>query len=111
MARAKPTQITDELNDVWRLVVGYAKQETAAPLRGVFAFMRNGLFGMICLAVGTGFAALAILRALQTETTLTGGSWGSLAAYATTALGCGIVLGLAMRSVVRTPWKDKEDNQ
>ena len=64
VARAKPTQITDELNDIWRLIVGYAKQETAAPLRGVTAFMRFGLAGMVCFAIGSGFAALAILRAL-----------------------------------------------
>ena len=109
MARAKPSQITDELNDVWRLVVGYAKQETAAPLRGVLAFIRYGLLGMICFAIGSGFAALAIIRALQSETTLDG-NW-SFVPYLVSIIGCTILLGLAVRSVARTPWKSSDDTK
>lgn len=107
MARAKPTQITEELNDIWRLVVGYAKQETAAPLRGVATFIRFGLLGMICFAIGGGFTALAVLRGLQTETVLDGNGFASVAAYLITALVCIAVLGVAARSVMRTPWKDE----
>lgn len=109
MARAKPTQITEELNDIWRLVVGYAKQETAAPLRGVTNFIRWGIMGMVCLAIGAGFAALTIVRALQTEgDTLFDGNW-SFVPYLASAFGCTAVLGLAIRSVARTPWKT-DDN-
>ncbi len=109
MARPKPAQITDELNDIWRLVVGYAKQETVAPLRGIAAFARFGIIGMVFFAVGSGFAALAIIRALQTETTLDG-NW-SFVPYLVSIAGCAIVLGVAVRSVARTPWKsdDKGD--
>jgi Na+/H+ antiporter NhaC len=108
VARAKPTQITQELNDIWRLVVGYAKQETAAPLRGVLTFVRFGLLGMICFALGGAFAALATLRGLQTETVLDGNGWQSAVAYFITVVVCAVVLGLAVRSVARTPWKNKE---
>lgn len=103
MARANPVQITEELNDIWRLIVGYAKQETVSPLRGIANFMRWGFIGMVCFALGSGFAALAILRALQAETTLDGNL--SFLPYLFCIVGCAIVLGLAVRSVARTPWK------
>ena len=102
----KPAEITEELSDVWRLIVGYAKQETTAPLRGLAAFMRYGILGMTAFAIGAGFAAMAILRALQSETTLGDGNW-SFVPYLGSLVGCAIVLGLAIRSVAKTPWKDK----
>lgn len=103
MPRLKPAELTEELNDVWRLIVGYAKQETKVPLRGVLGFLRYGVLGMTAFAVGAGFAALAILRALQTETTLDG-NW-SFVPYLVSVIGCAIVLALAIRSVAKTPWK------
>ena len=107
MARVRPAEITDELNDVWRLVVGYTKQETTAPLRGIGRFARNGLAGMIFFAIGTGFGALAIVRGLQTETGDTlDGNW-SFVPYVASLAGCAIVGFLAARSVARTPWKTK----
>ncbi len=106
MARLKPAEISEELSDVWRLVVGYAKQETTAPLRGIAAFARLGIVGMTCFAIGAGFAALAIVRALQTETTLGDGNW-SFVPYLASIVGCAAVLGVAIRSVAKTPWKAK----
>ena len=102
----KPAEITEELSDVWRLIVGYAKQETAAPLRGLAAFMRFGVMGMTAFAIGVGFAALAIIRALQAETSLGDGNW-SFVPYLASLVGCAVVLFLAIRSVSRTPWKSK----
>lgn len=111
MAGANPTQITEELNDIWRLVVGYAKQETTAPLRGIGQFMRYGVLGMVCFAIGSFFAALATLRGLQTETVLRGNGWQSAAAYFITLVVCAVVLALAGRSVARTPWKNKGETK
>lgn len=91
---------------MWRLVVGYAKQETAAPLRGIAAFARYGVIATTCFAIGAGFAALAIVRALQTETTLGDGNW-SFVPYLASVVGCALVLGVAIRSVAKTPWKNK----
>ena len=107
MARVRPAEMTEELNEVWRLVVGYTKQETTAPLRGIGAFMRNGILGMTLFAIGTGFAALAIVRGLQSETgDALDGNW-SFVPYLASLFGCGIVGFLAARSVARTPWKSK----
>jgi hypothetical protein len=102
----KPAEITEELSDVWRLIVGYAKQETTAPLRGLASFMRYGVMGMAAFAIGAGFAALAIIRALQAETSLGDGNW-SFVPYLASLVGCAAVLALAIRSVAKTPWKSK----
>ena len=104
---ARPSEITEELNDVWRLVVGYTKQETKAPLRGLGAFMRYGEIGMVLFAMGTGFGVIAILRAFQTETIVGEGNW-SFVPYVVALVWCGIVGFLAARSVARTPWKQTE---
>ncbi|HUR77733.1 MAG TPA: hypothetical protein VMZ22_07285 [Acidimicrobiales bacterium] len=107
MARARAGEISEELNEVWRLVVGYTKQETAAPLRGLGRFIRLGIGGMVMFAIGTGFGVMAILRAFQSETTLDNGNW-SVVPYVVAIVWCGIVGALAVRSVARTPWKRNE---
>lgn len=109
MAKVRPAHITDELNDVWGLVVGYTKQETVAPLRGIGRFMRWGAIGMILFALGTAFGTFAILRGLQTETdTALTGYW-SWVPYAGAVIFVAIVGVLSARSVARTPWKQKGD--
>ena len=107
MARVRPAEIGEELNEVWRLVVGYTKQETAAPLRGLGAFMRYGIVGMVLFAVGTGFGVLAILRAFEAETILDTNNW-SFVPYVVALVWCVMVGFLAARSVARTPWKQTE---
>jgi hypothetical protein len=109
VARPRPAELTEELSEVWRLVVGYTKQEATAPLRGIGAFMRNGIVGMVLFAIGTGFGAIAVVRALQTETgsALTG--YWSWVPYFVSALVCVNVGVLAARSVARTPWKSKTE--
>lgn len=106
MARVRPAEITDELNDIWRLVVGYGKQEVRAPLRGLGAFMRWGALGMVFFALGTGFGTLAIVRGVQSQTH----AWiKAFAPYVAALVWIGIVGGLSARSVARTPWKQKGD--
>ena len=107
MARVRPAEMTKELNDIWRLVVGYTKQETIAPLRGILNFMRYGFMGMTLFAIGAGFAALAIIRGLQTETgDALDGNW-SFVPYLASIVGSAVVGALAIRSVAHTPWKTK----
>jgi hypothetical protein len=109
VARARPAELTEELNEVWRLVVGYTKQETKAPLRGLGTFMRFGIVGMVLFAIGTGFGAVAVVRALQSETgTALTGYW-SWVPYFVSALVCVNVGVLAARSVSRTPWKSESE--
>jgi hypothetical protein len=107
MARVKPAEMGEELNDIWRLVVGYTKQETTAPLRGIGRFAGYGFGGMVCFALATGFGVLAILRGLQAETWLDEHYW-SVVPYALAMLWCLIVGVVAYRSVNKTPWKKQE---
>jgi hypothetical protein len=106
MAKARPSQITDELNDVWGLVVGYTKQETVAPLRGLGRFMKWGAIGMVLFALGTAFGTMAIVRGVQSETH----NWIRAFAPYVAATAWLVVVGvLAVRSLARTPWKQKGD--
>lgn len=49
------------------LVVGYAKQETLAPLKDVGRFAAWGIAGAILLGLGVVLVTLAVIRALQGE--------------------------------------------
>jgi hypothetical protein len=109
MAKARPAQITDELNDVWGLVVGYTKQETTAPLRGLGTFMKWGAIGMVLFAFGTLFGTIAIVRALQSETDSALTGYWSWVPYVAAIVFVGVVGFLSARSVARTPWKQKGD--
>jgi len=62
--------------DVWELLVAYAKQETVEPLRGLQRWVAAGAGGSLLIATGVSLLLLACLRALQTETGTTfTGNW------------------------------------
>ncbi len=60
--------VKEVINDLWILCRDYAKQETIDPLLMLKRFLSLGLAGSILLTLGLGYGALAIIRALQTET-------------------------------------------
>ena len=64
MPEKSPQQHVNELKE---LVVGYAKQETVGPLKGLGRVLGFGIAGGLCIATGIGFLAIALLRLLQTE--------------------------------------------
>ncbi len=73
MAAAGPTPgehdgVREVANDLWLLIRDYAKQETLDPLLMLKRFLTFGFAGSVALCLGFGFGALAIIRALQTET-------------------------------------------
>ena len=75
MAAAGPTPgehegVREVANDLRLLVRDYAKQETIDPIKMLGSFLGWGLGGAVALCLGLGFGALAIIRALQTETGL-----------------------------------------
>lgn len=89
------------VSDLWQLIRDYTKQETIDPLKSIGRFLGFGLAGAVLLALGMLFAALAILRGLQTETgaRLTG-SWNwvpYVAAFAVSVL----TVGLAVRAIAK----------
>ena len=85
--------------DVWQLVVVYAKQETVEPLKGLGRWIGAGAGGSLLIATGLSLLLLAGLRALQTETgtTFTGNlSW---IPYLIVLVGAAAVAGLSFWAV------------
>lgn len=60
--------VAEVVSDLWMLIRDYAKQETIDPLKALGRFIGYGVGGALLLSVGLAFGALAVLRALQTET-------------------------------------------
>ena len=85
--------------DVWQLVVAYAKQETVEPLKGLGRWIGAGAGGSLLIATGLSLLLLSGLRALQTETgtTFTGNlSW---IPYLIVLVGAAAVAGVSFWAV------------
>ncbi len=98
---AEAKSLPEQVNELRELVVGYAKQETLEPIKGLGRFVAFGMAGSMALCLGLVVLVVAGLRALQTETgtTFTGNlTWVPYAAGAGAAL---VVLVLAAMSVGR----------
>lgn len=65
---AESKSVPDTVQELWDLLVGYARQETVDPLRNLGRYLGYGLGGIALLTLGTILLALSALRALQTET-------------------------------------------
>jgi len=50
------------------LALGYIKQETVEPVKGLGRFLVFGIAGSLAIALGSVFLLVAVLRLLQTET-------------------------------------------
>lgn len=85
-------------SELWAMVVAYIKQETIVPIKGLGRFIALGLAGSVTLSVGLLLLSLALLRALQTETTVFEGDW-SWAPYGITLVASGLVAALAARTI------------
>lgn len=80
------------VQELWELVVAYARQETLEPIKSLGRFVAFGLAGAVVLTIGLVFLFLGVLRVLQTETGSTfRGNWSWLP-YLITLVGC---LGVA----------------
>jgi Putative Actinobacterial Holin-X, holin superfamily III len=87
-----PQQSVRELKD---LVVAYAKQETADPLKGLKRYVTFGLGGALLMGTGIFFLAMGVLRALQANHGwAVHGNW-SWVPYVIDVLVLGVIAGLA----------------
>ena len=66
--RDKDKSIPGEAQELFQLVVGYAKQETLGPVKDLGRFVGFGLAGALLGSLGTVLLLLGGLRLLQTET-------------------------------------------
>jgi len=64
----KDKSLPGEAQELFQLVVGYAKQETLGPVRNLGRFLGFGLAGALLGSLGTVLLLLGGLRLLQTET-------------------------------------------
>ncbi len=73
----------DEAQDLQKMLVGYAKQETVEPLKALGKYLGLGMAGSVFVFLGMFFLGLGVLRLMQTETgdSFQGGSWGSMVPY------------------------------
>jgi hypothetical protein len=62
--KSLPTLVTE----LWELVVGYLKQETLEPLKGLARFVALGVLGAILIGIGFVVLSIALLRVFQVET-------------------------------------------
>ncbi|MDP9005434.1 MAG: hypothetical protein M3N15_00775 [Actinomycetota bacterium] len=99
--RRDDTSLPNLASELWDLVRAYAKQETVEPIKGLGRFVAFGMAGSILLGIGSVLLALAVLRALQTETgTLFDGGW-SFAPYLLTLVVCAVVIIMAASAIRR----------
>jgi hypothetical protein len=91
--------VPDTVQELWDLLVAYAKQETVDPLRNLGRFVGYGLAGMALLTLGTFLLGLALLRFIQTMT----GDWAdgfwSWVPYLPTVVFYGAVIGVAVSRI------------
>ena len=98
-----------DIGEVIQLVKDYARQETIGPLRGAGRWLGFGIGGAICLAIGSAFAVLGVLRLLQTETADTfRGRWMQLLPYLIALLVALLIIVVAVLRISR-PTLQKKD--
>ena len=64
----KDKSLPGEAQELWQLVLGYAKQETLDPVKNLCRFLGFGLGGALLGSLGAVLLLLGGLRLLQTET-------------------------------------------
>ncbi len=65
---AKDKSLPGEAQELWQLVIGYAKQETLDPVKNLGRFLAYGMGGALLGSLGAVLLLLGGLRLLQTET-------------------------------------------
>lgn len=100
VARTGTQGTIDTLRELWRLLVAYARQETVDPLRSLGRSLGWGLVGAVLVCSSVIFGGLAVLRLLQSETTVFDANLSWLP-YLLTALLMVLVAGLALWGISR----------
>ncbi len=103
MTKPDRASIPDLGSGLWRLVLGYLKQETLEPVKGLGRYVAFGLAGSIVAVIGLVLLVVAGLRAIQENTGSTFHGSLSWVPYAICAVGALIILALAALRIVRKP--------
>ena len=102
----KDKSLPGEAQELFQLVVGYAKQETTEPIKNLGRFIKFGLAGALLCSMGAVLLLLGGLRLLQTETGDTfDGNW-TFVPYVVVLVVGGAIAGGALRSIGRGQRRD-----
>lgn len=102
----KDKSLPGEAQELFQLVVGYAKQETTEPIKNLGRFIKYGLAGALLGSLGAVLLLLGGLRLLQTETgDAFDGNW-TFVPYVVVLIVGGAIAGGALRSISRGQRRD-----
>ena len=96
-----------EAGELWKLVVGYAKQETLDPIKNLGRFLAFGMAGALVGSLGAVLLLLGGLRLLQTETGSAFDGNLTFVPYLLVLLASGAVAAGAMKARERGQRRDK----
>ena len=96
---ASSKSITETIQDLWDLLVSYARQETIDPLRNIGRYLAFGVGGMIVVTIGVFLLGLSALRALQTQTGDVFSGFWSWVPYIIVALIFGGLVGFSISRI------------
>jgi len=96
---ASSKSLSEIVQDLWELLVAYARQETIDPLRNIGRYLAFGVGGMIVITLGVFLLGLSGLRALQTQTGDVFAGFWSWVPYLIVALVFGGLVALAISRI------------
>ena len=96
---ASSKSLSEIVQDLWDLLVAYARQETIDPLRNIGRYLAFGVGGMIVITLGVFLLGLSGLRALQTQTGDVFAGFWSWVPYLLVALVFGGLVALAISRI------------
>ena len=99
IAVASAKSIPDIVQDLWDLLIAYARQETIDPLRNIGRYLAFGVGGMIVITLGAFMLGLSALRALQTQTGDVFAGFWSWVPYLIVAIVLGGLVALAISRI------------
>jgi hypothetical protein len=104
----KDKSLPGEAQELFQLVVGYAKQETTEPIKNLGRFIKYGMAGALLGSLGAVLLLLGGLRLLQTETgDAFDGNW-TFVPYVVVLIVGGAIAGGALRSISRGQRRDTQ---
>lgn len=94
-----PKTVPEIVQDLWDLLVAYARQETIEPLRNIGRYLGYGIGGMLVITLGVFMLGLSGLRALQTMTDGTFDGFWSWVPYLIVSLFFGGLVALSISRI------------
>lgn len=96
---ASSKSVPEIVQDLWDLLLAYARQETIDPLRNIGRYLAFGVGGMMVVTLGTFLLGLSALRALQTQTGDVFAGFWSWVPYVLVALVLGGLVALSVSRI------------